>query len=129
LEKVLFEHEHAPADAFLTAEGRTKTNIEQDIENIKHLDFGTVSRNLQWLTADVRAPTMRIIWDFLLPKKAMLLQTKRLLVKKGLSIAFDLPTHRGYDSDHRACGGRWKSRSCDRHCGRHESVVRPNSAR
>jgi methylmalonyl-CoA mutase len=36
---------------------------------------------------------------FLQPKKVMLLQKKSGRTK-GLSIAFDLPTHRGYDSDH-----------------------------
>jgi methylmalonyl-CoA mutase len=34
------------------------------------------------------------------PKKVMLLSKKSCCRTKGLSIAFDLPTHRGYDSDH-----------------------------
>ena len=39
--------------------------------------------------------------DFQLPKKAMRFTGEiSLRDKKGLSIAFDLPTHRGYDSDH-----------------------------
>ncbi len=33
--------------------------------------------------------------------------------QKGLSVAFDLATHRGYDSDHERVNGRcWQSRCC-----------------
>ena len=43
--------------------------------------------------------------DFLLPKKAMPLQEKSAAGQKGLSVAFDLATHRGYDSDHERVQG------------------------
>jgi methylmalonyl-CoA mutase len=33
--------------------------------------------------------------------------------QKGLSVAFDLATHRGYDSDHASCGRCWKSGCSD----------------
>jgi methylmalonyl-CoA mutase len=99
------EHEHAPADAFLTAEGieLKQTYSEQDIENIKHLDFGAgFAPNLRGPYATMYVADLGLCANMqdLLPKKAMLLQTKLGCWSKGLSIAFDLPTHRGYDSDH-----------------------------
>jgi methylmalonyl-CoA mutase len=49
----------------------------------------------------VRRPwTIRQYAGFQQLKKVMLLQTQSCCRPKGLSIAFDLPTHRGYDSDH-----------------------------
>jgi methylmalonyl-CoA mutase len=127
------EHEHAPADAFLTAEGieLKQTYSEQDIENIKHLDFGAgFAPNLRGPYATMYVADLGLYANMqdLLPKKAMLLQTKLGCWSKGLSIAFDLPTHRGYDSDHEAWWEMWEKQEL-RHCGRHESVVRPNSAR
>ena len=48
----------------------------------------------------------------------------------GLSVAFDLPTQMGYDSDHRAGGRRSRARRRgDRHARRHGGVVRRDSAR
>jgi methylmalonyl-CoA mutase len=43
--------------------------------------------------------------DFLQPKK-VIYRRNLAAGQKGLSVAFDLPTHRGYDSDHerRRCG-------------------------
>ena len=50
--------------------------------------------------------------------------------QKGLSVAFDLATHRGYDSDHRTGYWRcWKSGCCYRFDTRHENSVRPYSTR
>jgi hypothetical protein len=49
---------------------------------------------------------------------------------QGLSVAFDLATHRGYDSDHpRVHGRRGQSRRCGGHCGGHEGAVPRHSAR
>ncbi len=50
--------------------------------------------------------------------------------QKGLSVAFDLPTHRGYDSDHARVGGRRRQgRRGDRLGPGHEDPVRPDPAR
>ncbi len=48
--------------------------------------------------------------------------------QKGLSVAFDLATHRGYDSDHARGRRRRQSRRGDRFGPRHEDAVRPDSA-
>jgi methylmalonyl-CoA mutase len=54
-----------------------------------------------YTTMYVRRPwTIRQYAGFQQLKKVMLLQTQSCCGPKGLSIAFDLPTHRGYDSDH-----------------------------
>ncbi|MFV8356370.1 methylmalonyl-CoA mutase [Flavobacterium sp. XS1P32] len=101
------EHEHAPADAFLTAEGieLKQTYSEQDIENIKHLDFGAgFAPNLRgpYATMYVRRPwTVRQYAGFSTAEESNAFYRRNLAAgQKGLSIAFDLPTHRGYDSDH-----------------------------
>ena len=48
----------------------------------------------------------------------------------GLSVAFDLPTLMGYDSDHRARRGRSRQIRCgDRFSGRHGSSLRTDSSR
>jgi methylmalonyl-CoA mutase len=47
--------------------------------------------------------------------------------QKGLSVAFDLATHRGYDSDHpRVMGRCGQGRRGHRLGGRHESALRPD---
>jgi hypothetical protein len=47
---------------------------------------------------------------------------------QGVSVAFDLATHRGYDSDHpRVTGDVGQSGCGDRFGRRHEDLVRPNS--
>ncbi|MFV8352741.1 methylmalonyl-CoA mutase [Flavobacterium sp. XS2P14] len=101
------EHEYAPADAFLTAEGieLKQTYSEQDIENIKHLDFGAgFAPNLRgpYATMYVRRPwTVRQYAGFSTAEESNAFYRRNLAAgQKGLSIAFDLPTHRGYDSDH-----------------------------
>jgi methylmalonyl-CoA mutase len=128
------EHEHAPADAFLTAEGieLKQTYSEQDIENIKHLDFGAgFAPNLRGPYATMCRPwTVRQYAGFSTAEESNAFTDETwLLVKKGLSIAFDLPTHRGYDSDHERVVGDVGKAGVATNCGRHESVVRPNSAR
>jgi methylmalonyl-CoA mutase len=95
-----------PADAFLTAEGieLKQTYSEKDIENIKHLDFGAgFAPNLRGPYAQCTSPTwtVRQYAGFSTAEESNAFTDETwLLVKKGLSIAFDLPTHRGYDSDH-----------------------------
>jgi methylmalonyl-CoA mutase len=49
--------------------------------------------------------TIRQYAGFSTAEEVMLSMTKLACGTKGLSIAFDLPTHRGYDSDHERVGG------------------------
>jgi len=92
---------------FQTAEGIElhKTYTEKDIESIEHLDFGAgFAPNLRgpYATMYVRRPwTIRQYAGFSTAEESNAFYRRNLAAgQKGLSIAFDLPTHRGYDSDH-----------------------------
>ena len=93
--------------SFLTAENieLKQTYSEQDIENLNHLDFGAgFAPNLRgpYTTMYVRRPwTVRQYAGFSTAEESNAFYRRNLAAgQKGLSIAFDLPTHRGYDSDH-----------------------------
>jgi methylmalonyl-CoA mutase len=95
------------SENFLTAEGIElhKTYTEKDIESIEHLDFGAgFAPNLRgpYATMYVRRPwTIRQYAGFSTAEESNAFYRRNLAAgQKGLSIAFDLPTHRGYDSDH-----------------------------
>jgi methylmalonyl-CoA mutase len=97
---------------FETAEGISvkKTYTKQDIENIEHLDFGAgFAPNLRgpYATMYVRRPwTIRQYAGFSTAEESNAFYRRNLAAgQKGLSIAFDLPTHRGYDSDHQRVVG------------------------
>ena len=101
------ENENSLAEAFLTAEGieLKPTYSEQDIENLTHLDFGAgFAPNLRgpYTTMYVRRPwTVRQYAGFSTAEESNAFYRRNLAAgQKGLSIAFDLATHRGYDSDH-----------------------------
>nr|WP_315217550.1 methylmalonyl-CoA mutase [uncultured Flavobacterium sp.] len=92
---------------FTTAEeiALNKTYSEKDIENLEHLDFGAgFAPNLRgpYATMYVRRPwTIRQYAGFSTAEESNAFYRRNLAAgQKGLSIAFDLPTHRGYDSDH-----------------------------
>ncbi|WP_125723343.1 methylmalonyl-CoA mutase [Flavobacterium ustbae] len=92
---------------FTTAEGiEIKKNYsEKDIEDLEFLDFGAgFAPNLRgpYATMYVRRPwTIRQYAGFSTAEESNSFYRKNLAAgQKGLSIAFDLPTHRGYDSDH-----------------------------
>ncbi len=96
-----------PTPPFLTAEGieLKSTYSEQDIENLEQLDFGAgFAPNLRgpYATMYVRRPwTIRQYAGFSTAEESNAFYRRNLAAgQKGLSIAFDLPTHRGYDSDH-----------------------------
>jgi methylmalonyl-CoA mutase len=96
-----------PSEPFLTAEGieLKPTYSQQDIENLEHLDFGAgFAPNLRgpYATMYVRRPwTIRQYAGFSTAEESNAFYRRNLAAgQKGLSIAFDLPTHRGYDSDH-----------------------------
>ncbi len=92
---------------FNTAEGIEikKDYSEQDIEDFDFLDFGAgFAPNLRgpYATMYVRRPwTIRQYAGFSTAEESNAFYRRNLAAgQKGLSIAFDLPTHRGYDSDH-----------------------------
>ncbi|WP_291086899.1 methylmalonyl-CoA mutase [Flavobacterium sp. BFFFF1] len=95
-----FEH-------FQTAEGiAIKPSYgESDIQNLEHLDFGAgFAPNLRgpYATMYVRRPwTIRQYAGFSTAEESNAFYRRNLAAgQKGLSVAFDLATHRGYDSDH-----------------------------
>ncbi|MFE3848990.1 methylmalonyl-CoA mutase [Flavobacterium sp. LB3P45] len=101
------EIETVDSKAFITAEGiyLKETYSKQDIENLPHLDFGAgFAPNLRgpYATMYVRRPwTVRQYAGFSTAEESNAFYRRNLAAgQKGLSIAFDLPTHRGYDSDH-----------------------------
>ena len=94
-------------DNFLTAESieLKPTYSKKDIENLEHLGFGAgFAPNLRgpYATMYVRRPwTIRQYAGFSTAEESNAFYRRNLAAgQKGLSIAFDLPTHRGYDSDH-----------------------------
>ena len=94
-------------DAFVTAEGIAvkQTYTRDDIANLHHLDFGAgFAPNLRgpYATMYVRRPwTIRQYAGFSTAEESNAFYRRNLAAgQKGLSVAFDLATHRGYDSDH-----------------------------
>ena len=95
------------ASHFKTAEGieLKATYSELDVEKLEHLEFGAgFAPNLRgpYATMYVRRPwTIRQYAGFSTAEESNAFYRRNLAGgQKGLSIAFDLPTHRGYDSDH-----------------------------
>jgi len=92
---------------FLTAEGiQLKSSYsEKDIEDLEHIGFGAgFAPNLRgpYATMYVRRPwTIRQYAGFSTAEESNAFYRRNLAAgQKGLSVAFDLATHRGYDSDH-----------------------------
>ena len=91
---------------------KTAENIEvkpiyskEDVENLEHLSFGAgFAPNLRgpYATMYVRRPwTIRQYAGFSTAEESNAFYRRNLAAgQKGLSVAFDLATHRGYDSDH-----------------------------
>ncbi len=107
IEKLEVRSEKLEENNFITSEGITIQSKygEQDIENLEHLDFSagfppflrgpytTMYNRQQW--------TIRQYAGYSTAKESNAFYKRNLAAgQKGLSIAFDLPTHRGYDSDH-----------------------------
>ena len=95
------------AESFLTAENIEvkRSYSKQDIENLEHLGFGAgFAPNLRgpYATMYVRRPwTIRQYAGFSTAEESNAFYRRNLAAgQKGLSVAFDLATHRGYDSDH-----------------------------
>ncbi|PWH83296.1 methylmalonyl-CoA mutase [Algibacter marinivivus] len=92
---------------FRTAEGIDikSTYTKEDIEGLEHLDFiAGIAPNLRgpYSTMYVRRPwTIRQYAGFSTAEESNSFYRRNLAAgQKGLSVAFDLATHRGYDSDH-----------------------------
>src|SRR5690625_2704446 len=90
-----------------TAEGIAikKTYNKKDYEQLKHVNFAAgISPNLRgpYSTMYVRRPwTIRQYAGFSTAEESNAFYRRNLAAgQKGLSVAFDLATHRGYDSDH-----------------------------
>lgn len=96
-----------PTSNFITAEGIEvkPTYSEADIENLEHIGFAAgFTPNLRgpYATMYVRRPwTIRQYAGFSTAEESNAFYRRNLAAgQKGLSVAFDLATHRGYDSDH-----------------------------
>ncbi|NDI98327.1 methylmalonyl-CoA mutase [Flavobacterium sp. LaA7.5] len=94
-------------DNFTTAEGieLKKQYTLDDIKNLEHIGFGAgFAPNLRgpYSTMYVRRPwTVRQYAGFSTAEESNAFYRRNLEAgQKGLSVAFDLATHRGYDSDH-----------------------------
>jgi methylmalonyl-CoA mutase len=90
-----------------TAEGISvkSTYSEEDIESLNHLNFAAgIAPNLRgpYSTMYVQKPwTIRQYAGFSTAEDSNAFYRRNLAGgQKGLSVAFDLATHRGYDSDH-----------------------------
>ncbi len=103
-------HQHSgkdPMPTFRTAEEieiKKQYNAE-DIEHLQHLNFvAGIAPNLRgpYSTMYVRRPwTIRQYAGFSTAEDSNAFYRRNLAAgQKGLSVAFDLATHRGYDSDH-----------------------------
>jgi len=99
--------ENPQRETFLTAEGIEvkQTYTEDDVASLQHLDFGAgFAPNLRgpYATMYVRRPwTIRQYAGFSTAEESNAFYRRNLAAgQKGLSVAFDLATHRGYDSDH-----------------------------
>uniref|UniRef100_UPI0040472597 methylmalonyl-CoA mutase n=1 Tax=Flavobacterium sp. TaxID=239 RepID=UPI0040472597 len=97
----------ATPNSFTTAEGIEvkPTYTKEDISNLEHLGFGAgFAPNLRgpYSTMYVRRPwTIRQYAGFSTAEESNAFYRRNLAAgQKGLSVAFDLATHRGYDSDH-----------------------------
>ena len=102
-----FAKENSVTENFVTAEGiELKQNYkEEDIEDLEHLDFGAGFPPYlrgPYTTMYVQKPwTIRQYSGFSTAEESNAFYKRNLKAgQEALSIAFDLATHRGYDSDH-----------------------------
>ncbi|GAB1856939.1 methylmalonyl-CoA mutase [Flavobacteriaceae bacterium MHTCC 0001] len=92
---------------FISAEGISVKSLygEKDLDGIEHLNFAAgIPPYLRgpYSTMYVKRPwTIRQYAGFSTAEESNAFYRRNLAAgQKGLSVAFDLPTHRGYDSDH-----------------------------
>ncbi len=101
-----YDEQHA-VDTYTTAENidLKKTYSKEDSKDVEHLNFAAgIPPYLRgpYSTMYVRRPwTIRQYAGFSTAQESNAFYRRNLKGgQKGLSVAFDLPTHRGYDSDH-----------------------------
>ncbi|WP_347926376.1 methylmalonyl-CoA mutase [Pontimicrobium sp. SW4] len=94
-------------ESHLTAEEISikSTYTKEDLNNVEHINFvAGIAPNLRgpYSTMYVRRPwTIRQYAGFSTAEESNAFYRRNLAAgQKGLSVAFDLATHRGYDSDH-----------------------------
>ncbi|RXR29377.1 methylmalonyl-CoA mutase [Flavobacterium piscinae] len=99
--------ENLQTDNFQTAENIELKSFftKEDVKDLKHLGFAAgFAPNLRgpYATMYVRRPwTIRQYAGFSTAEESNAFYRRNLAAgQKGLSVAFDLATHRGYDSDH-----------------------------
>ncbi len=99
--------EPSSTENFLTAENIEvkSTYSKEDIKNLEHIGFAAgFAPNLRgpYATMYVQRPwTIRQYAGFSTAEESNAFYRRNLAAgQKGLSVAFDLATHRGYDSDH-----------------------------
>ncbi|WP_017380044.1 methylmalonyl-CoA mutase [Paenisporosarcina sp. TG-14] len=97
----------ATTDSFLTNEGIRLTSryAKEDVASLEHIsDFPGIAPNTRgpYPTMYVSRPwTVRQYAGFSTAEESNAFYRRNLAMgQKGLSVAFDLATHRGYDSDH-----------------------------
>ncbi|MFN8273372.1 MAG: methylmalonyl-CoA mutase [Flavobacteriaceae bacterium] len=107
LNKTVTDKHQPSTDNFHTAEGINvqSTYTASDTQDSEHLGFGAgFAPNLRgpYATMYVRRPwTIRQYAGFSTAEESNAFYRRNLAAgQKGLSVAFDLATHRGYDSDH-----------------------------
>lgn len=108
IEKVLkAEQAQASSETFLTNEGIEVKEVytKEDIEGVDHInDVAGIAPNTRgpYPTMYVARPwTVRQYAGFSTAEESNAFYKRNLAMgQKGLSVAFDLATHRGYDSDH-----------------------------
>ncbi len=100
-------YKNSKSEEFTTAEKIKikKVYTKKDVENLEHLNFvAGISPFLRgpYSTMYVRRPwTIRQYAGFSTAEESNAFYRRNLAAgQKGLSVAFDLATHRGYDSDH-----------------------------
>ncbi|MBT8311070.1 MAG: methylmalonyl-CoA mutase, partial [Flavobacteriaceae bacterium] len=108
--KLNLEHNAISSDnkrSFQTAEGIEVKSCytKDDLQDLEHLDFvAGIAPNLRgpYSTMYVRRPwTIRQYAGYSTAEESNAFYRRNLAAgQKGLSVAFDLATHRGYDSDH-----------------------------
>lgn len=105
--KSTFSDTNIPVSEMQTAEGISvkSSYFEKDLQNLEHLNFvAGIAPNLRgpYPTMYVQKPwTIRQYAGFSTAEDSNAFYRRNLAAgQKGLSVAFDLATHRGYDSDH-----------------------------
>lgn len=112
IEDVLAQQNAEASSTFLTNEGIEVKNVynAQDTEGLNHLnDVAGIAPNTRgpYPTMYVARPwTVRQYAGFSTAEESNAFYKRNLAMgQKGLSVAFDLATHRGYDSDHERVKG------------------------